>query len=307
LARIEELQKAIIELHTCHSCPQRELLDRVEALLGAPLPVDKFGASLVKEASVSLLAAIEADAAELVVEGEDDRGRFYDRKRFLREQELNGRTVSHWAKIGLAPIEVEIDGERQSVFTHAQVDAFLLANQELLANVRRFPELRNKEKDPILARARALAAEEMRPGLILQRLARGFKRSQETICKILEGDKELWAKLEERRSDEGALCARYRSAPSQAEFLEREGLSLEALEAVLRDRQLAAVCRLDLEYVPSKTCERALCDPRLAEEICGPEPEAAACRRRLRVPENVPVELRSLYETPNRSTISLER
>lgn len=219
---------------------------------------------------------------------------------------VSTRTVRRWRSRGLVGRRILCNGRLQIGFPLSVVEKFVNENREHVQRGSRFSQLSDEEKDEVIRRARRLSR--VSGGTLTEvsrRIARRMERSVETIRYTI--------KTYDQENPNRALFPNV-TGPLNQETKQkiyssyRRGISVDVLAKRFK-RTRTSMYRVINEVRAQRLLEQPLdCiyhesfdDPTQEKEILAPMPDAEDYeikKEELKVPNDVPPELRSLYEWP---------
>ena len=229
--------------------------------------------------------------------------------RFLTLREVSERygvstkTVDRWRNRGLASRRMKIDGRSRVVIPNETMRRFEISHQEEISRARSFRQMSGDEKQQVIRRARALAAEGYGLTELTRRLSRQFRRATETIRYTLRDydhrypENRLFLRRGARlsREQQKLLFDLRGKGVSVADLAWRFRRSQSAIKAMLAKVEARRLKTTPVEYIDSAEFHQADAEGK----ICVDSPDyGTPATGSPRVPSGLPAYLADLYWVP---------
>ncbi len=218
---------------------------------------------------------------------------------------VSTKTIRRWRKLGLVGKRLPYNGKVQVVFRQSVIDRFLALHHDRVDRGSRFSQLSDAEREDILRRAKRLSRFGGNLTEVSRRIARRLGRSAETVRYTIKNyDRQhpaqalfpnLTGPLDAQAKE--TIFSSYRRGIKVDTLAKRFGRSRTSVHRVINEVRAQRLLEQPLDYIPHPSFD----DPALEAAILAPMPEAEdyeVRRRNLKVPADVPPELRACFKMP---------
>jgi len=265
------------------------------------------GSDLADDLQV-FIAKLSGRLAQLVSE---QKQKVYTVEELAEKFDISTKTVHRWRKRGLlARRFVFDDGRKRLGLPQSAVEQFLKKNPDIIARARNFKRLTNKQKQQVIKRAIALAANTtMSRHQVIDQVARKTGRAHETVrYTILDYERDNPDRRVFRRppgvidpAQAAELYRLYRQGVGITELMERFDRSKSSVYRIINRRRARTLLARKIEFVASdEFLEENAAQSILAKplNLKGPRPDTAQKFSELAAESPQPEYLHRLKDTP---------
>ncbi len=215
---------------------------------------------------------------------------------------VSTKTVDRWRNRGLASRRMKVGGRLRVVIPQDTLERFVANHREEISRGTNFRQMSEGEREQVILKARALAAEGLGLTEVSRRLGQEFNRATETIRYTLRDY--------DRQHSENVLFAdrgRQLTAEQQElaydlhdhgvpipDLARRFGRSQSSIKAILSTVQTRRLKTTPIEYMDSLEFH----EPNAESVIYVEAPEYDSSSSRPRIPSGLPAYLADLYRVP---------
>ncbi|QEF96567.1 RNA polymerase principal sigma factor HrdA [Stieleria maiorica] len=219
-----------------------------------------------------------------------------------RQFNVSTKTISRWREAGLVSRRLLFGGRKRVGFLNSSVEQFVARNKAKIQRGERFSQLTEDEKSEIIERARQLVEGGAALADVTRLLSEQMGRSAETIrytLKNFDADNKSIAIFPNHRGvlsddDKRSIFNQYLGGVSVPQLCRRFKRTRNSIQRILVEMRRQRIMELPLDYIYNEDFEVT---SREAEYL-GAEPEPASAPRKVRVPNDLPSYLASLYDVP---------
>jgi len=265
------------------------------------------GSDLADDLQV-FIAKLSGRLAQLVSE---QKQKVYTVEELAEKFDISTKTVHRWCKRGLlARRFIFDDGRKRLGLPQSAVEQFLRKNPDIIARARNFKRLTNKQKQQVIKRAIALAANTtMSRHQVIDQVARKTGRAHETIrYTILDYERDNPDRRVFRRppgvidpAQAAELYRLYKQGLGITELMERFDRSKSSVYRIINRRRARTLLARKIEFVASdEFLEENAAQSILAKplNLKGPRPDTARKSSELAGEPPRPEYLHRLKDTP---------
>ena len=219
-----------------------------------------------------------------------------------RQFNVSTKTISRWREAGLVSRRLLFGGRKRVGFLNSSVEQFIAKNRAKIQRGERFSQLSDDEKTEIIERARQLVEGGAALADVTRLLSEQMGRSAETIrytLKNFDADNAAIAIFPNHRGvltddDKRSIFNQYLSGVSVPQLCRRFKRTRTSIQRILIEMRRQRIMELPLDYIYNEDFENTAAEA----EYLGDEPKPASAPRKVRVPNDLPNYLASLYDVP---------
>jgi RNA polymerase sigma factor (sigma-70 family) len=174
---------------------------------------------------------------------------------------VSTKTIHRWRRRGLIARKFIFDGGRKCLgFTQSAIDRFIEAHPDIVDKAKTFNRLSESQKQDIIKRATALAAEtKLSRHQVINKIAAKIDRAHETVRYTIlryektHPDKPVFKKPSDvvNSAQAGELYKLYKQGAGVKELMRRFNRSRSSIYRIINQRRAKALLAQKIEFVPS--------------------------------------------------------